>query len=270
MTNQLKLAIGAGVVGVTLLGGTVLGIMKTERIAAGEVGVVYNTKGIESEVLPTGWHVTGLLDKTVEYPIKIQTVNYKDMKVSTNDGKSIELDLAYNFTIDPTKVTDLFNKFGATKAETIQDTYMRTRLWEAARTTISKYNVIEIYGEKSSEASSKIQEVFANDIKGLGFTITDLTIGVPKADKSIQTAINERVRASQKLEKKKTELAITKAEAERLKIEAEGKAKANEILSKSIDKGILTQQWIKKWNGVAPMVTGDSDSLIQLPIKGDK
>lgn len=271
MTNQLKLAIGAGVVGVTLLGGTVLGIMKTERIPAGEVGVVYNTKGVENEVLSTGWHITGLLDKTIEYPVKLQTVNYKDMKVSTNDGKSIELDFAYNFTIDPSKVSSLFNKFGAVKVDTIQDTYLRTRLWEAARTTISKYNVIEIYGEKSSEASSKIQESFADDIKELGFTITDLTIGVPKADKAIQKAIDERVKASQQLEKKKTELAITKAEAERKEVEAKGQAKANDIISKSTNDKILTQQWLDKWDGKTPLVTGDSDTMIQLPnVKGNK
>lgn len=269
MTNQLKLAVGGVIVGLGLVVGSTLTIMKTERITAGEVGVVYNTKGIESEVLPTGWHITGLLDKTVEYPVKLQTVNYKDMKVSTNDGKSIELDFAYNFTIDSSKVTDLFNKFGAIKVDVIQDTYLRTRLWEAARTTISKYNVIEIYGEKSSEASSKIQESFANDIKELGFTVTDLTIGVPKADKSIQDAIDERVKASQQLEKKKTELAITKAEAERKEIEAKGQAKANDIISKSTNDKILTQQWLEKWNGETPSVVGENGTMIQLPnIKG--
>lgn len=266
MTN-IKLALGAGVVGFGLIGGSILGIMKTERIPAGEVGVVYNTKGVEDKVLPTGWHITGLLDKTIEYPVKLQTIKYKDMKVSTNDGKSIEMDFAYNFTIDPDKVTDLFNKFGAVDVGTITDNYLRTRLWESARNNIAKYNVIEIYGEKSSEASAKIQEQFANEVKQLGFTVTDLTIGVPKADKSIQEAIDERVKASQQLEKKKTELQIAKAEAERKRIEAEGQAKANKILSESVTKEILTQQWLEKWNGKTPSVVGESGSLIQLPLE---
>lgn len=266
MTN-VKLAVGAGVIGIGLFGSAILGIMKTERIPAGEVGVVYNTKGVEDKVLPTGWHITGLLDKTIEYPVKLQTKQYKNLKVATNDGKSIEMDFAYNFTIDPEKVTDLFNKFGAVDVDTIADNYLRTRLWESARNTISNYNVIEIYGEKSSEASSKIQEQFANEVKQLGFNVTDLTIGVPKADSSIQEAIDERVKASQQLEKKKTELQIAKAEAERKRIEAEGQAKANKILSQSVTKEILTQQWIEKWNGKSPYVVGENGSLIQLPLE---
>ncbi|MFB9219311.1 prohibitin family protein [Kurthia sibirica] len=241
-------------------------ILKTERIPAGEVGVVYNTKGIEDQVLSTGWHITGLLDKTIEYPVKLQTIKNNDIKVSTNDGKSIEMDFAYNFTIDPEKVSDLFNKFGAVDIDTITDNYLRTRLWEAARTTISTYNVIEIYGEKSSDASAKIQDTFSEDIRPLGFTVTDLTIGVPKADESIQNAIDERVKASQQLEKKKTDLAITKAEAERKRIEAEGQAKANRIISKSVTKDILTQQYLEKWDGKTPLVTGDANSMIQIPI----
>lgn len=264
MTN-IKLAIGAGIVGFGLISGAAIGIMKTERIPAGEVGVVYNTQGVEDETLPTGWHINGVLDKTIEYPIKMQTVKYKDMKVATNDGKSIEMDFAYNFTIDPEKVIGLYNKFGAVGVETITDNYLRTRLWESARTTIAKYNVIEIYGEKSSEAGQKIQDSFADEVNELGFTVTNLTIGVPKADESIQEAIDERVKASQQLEKKKTELEIAKAEAERKKVEAEGQAKANKILTQSVTKEILTQQWLEKWDGKTPLVTGESGSLIQIP-----
>lgn len=270
MGNNVKLAIGGAIVGVGLFGGAVLGIMKTERVPAGHVGVVYNASGVKEDTLGTGWHITGLLDKTIEYPVKMQTTKYKDMKVSTTDGKSIEIDLAYNFTVDPEKVVSLFNKFGAVEVEDIADNYLRTRLWDAARNTIAKYNVIEIYGEKSSEASGKIQIEFADEVKKLGFNVDNLTLGVPKADKKTQEAIDDRVKATQELERKQTELKITKAEAERKKVEAKGIAEANEIISKSITDKTLQREWLEKWNGKTPLVTGESGSLIQLPLDNQK
>jgi regulator of protease activity HflC (stomatin/prohibitin superfamily) len=164
----------------------------------------------------------------------------------------------------------LFNKFGAVEVEDITDNYLRTRLWDAARNTIAKYNVIEIYGEKSSEASGKIQEEFSKDVGKLGFHVDNLTLGVPKADKKTQEAIDERVKATQELERKQTEKKIAKEEAERQKIEAKGIAEANDIVSKSMTKEILTKEWLKKWNGETPVVVGEGGSLIQLPLEDKK
>ncbi|MFF3146815.1 hypothetical protein ACFVRU_35140, partial [Streptomyces sp. NPDC057927] len=73
------------------------------------------------------------------------------------------------------------------------------------------------------------------------------------------------VKATQELERKQTELKITKAEAERKKIEAQGIADANEIISKSITDKTLQREWLEKWNGKTPLVT-DGNSMIQIPV----
>lgn len=50
--------IGAIVLAVILFGGVILGLMCTERIPAGYVGVVYNMNGgVDGEVLQQGWHL---------------------------------------------------------------------------------------------------------------------------------------------------------------------------------------------------------------------
>ena len=50
--------IGAIVLAVVLFGGVILGLMCTERIPAGYVGVVYNMNGgVDGEVLQQGWHL---------------------------------------------------------------------------------------------------------------------------------------------------------------------------------------------------------------------
>ncbi|TWN62092.1 hypothetical protein CHCC14427_2443 [Bacillus paralicheniformis] len=219
---------------------------------------------MKSETLDQGWHLVGLFDKVTRYPVRMQTVNNQDIQVATSDGKNISMDIAYNYVVQPDKVVELFNKFGAVDIESIENSYLKTRLWDAARKSISKYSVIDTYGQKSSDAAAEIQKTFADDMKGLGFVIDDLTLGVPKPDKATQEAIDARVKSSQELERTQTELKIAEAEAKKKKIEAQGIAEYNEIIKKSMSDEMIKYQWIQKWDGKMPKATG-SNSLIQIP-----
>ena len=263
--SKTKAIIGGAVTAVVLTGSLIVGSMFVEKVPVGTVGVVYNLDGVEETPLSQGWHIVAPFDKVIEYPVKTATANFNDIKIATSDGKNIGVDIAFNFNVDPSKAVDLYNKFGAVTVDSITDTYLRTRLRDASRQVVSKYSVIDIYGEKSSDAQSEIQEVFANDVEKLGFVIEGLTLGVPQADEKTQQAIDERVKASQELERKKTELEIAKAEAERLKVEAEGIANANKIISQSLTPNLIQKQTVEKWDGKLPTVTGSEGMMIQVP-----
>lgn len=65
--------IGAIVLAVVLFGGVILGLMCTERIPAGYVGVVYNMNGgVDGEVLQQGWHLVSPTKKVTTYSIGIE------------------------------------------------------------------------------------------------------------------------------------------------------------------------------------------------------
>lgn len=264
-TNNRKI-LGGAIIAAALVIGLAILSMFIEKIPNGYVGVVYSPNGgVQNETLGQGWHLVGLFDKVTKYPVRMQTVNYKDIQVATSDGKSVTVDFAYNYSIQPDKVVAVFNKFGPVEVEQIEESYLRTRLWAAGRKAIAKYSVIDTYGEKSSEAATKVQDLFADDVGRLGFTVDNLTLGVPKPDKSTQAAIDKRVEAAQELERKQIELKIAKAEAEKKKIEAEGIAKYNDIIKKSISKEVIQNKWIEKWDGKMPKATG-SNQLIEIPI----
>lgn len=260
--------LGGGAFAALLMVGVMALFLMVARVPAGHVGVVYSAKGVDEQVKGVGLHLLNpfKFEKMINYPTKMQTAQYKNIAVATSDGKNVEMDLAYNFTIDSTKAVSLYNKFGAVKVEGIVDSFLRTRLWDSARQNVSKYNIIEIYGEKSSEASKDILESFSTDVKDLGFTIENLTLGVPKPDESTQTAINERVKATQELERKQTEVKIAEQEAHRKKVEAQGIKEANEEITKSLTPELLQEQAIKKWNGQLPTITGSNENLIQIPL----
>lgn len=258
--------LGGSLVALALIIGLALLSMFIEKIPNGYVGVVYSPNGgVQDETLGQGWHLVGLFDKVTVYPVRMQTVNYKDIQVATSDGKSVTVDFAYNYSIQPDKVVDVFNQFGPIEVEQIEDSYLRTRLWDAGRKGIAKYSVIDTYGEKSSEAAVNVQTLFADDIKELGFVVDNMTLGVPKPDESTQAAINKRVEAAQELERKQIELKIAQAEAQKKKIEAQGIADYNEIIKASISPEVIQNKWIEKWDGVMPKATG-SNQLISIPM----
>lgn len=261
--------IGGVIIAIVLALAIGITAMFIQKIPNGFVGVVYSPNGgVQDKTLGQGWHLVGLFDKVTVYPVRMQTVNYRDIQVATSDGKNVTIDFAYNYSIQPDKVVEVFNKFGPVEVQEIEDSYLKTRLWDASRKGIAKYSVIDTYGEKSAEAAVKVQQLFADDIKNLGFTVDNLTLGVPKPDKSTQAAIDKRVEAAQELERKQIELKIAKAEAEKLRIEAEGQAKYNDIIKKSISNEVIQNKWIEKWDGKMPKATG-SNQLIQIPIDDD-
>ncbi|MGN1400635.1 MAG: prohibitin family protein [Bacillus sp. (in: firmicutes)] len=265
-TGKNKRILGGIIIALVLVIGVSVTALFIEKIPNGYVGVVYSPNGgVKDETLGQGWHLVSLFDKVTIYPIRMQTVNYKDIQVATSDGKNVTVDFAYSYSIEPDKVVEVFNKFGPITVEDIEESYLRTRLWDAGRKAISKYSVIDTYGEKSSEAAVAVQTAFADDIKALGFTIDNLTLGVPQPDESTQSAINKRVEAAQELERKQIELNIAKAEAEKKKVEAESLADYNKVIQQSLSPEVIQKQWIEKWDGVMPKANG-SNQLIQIPI----
>src|SRR5690554_2059604 len=190
MLTMKKFVVGGGILGTLLIVGLLVLAMLVERVPAGTVGVVYNIKGVEEQTLSQGWHVLKPFDKVIKYPTKTQTIQFDSIAVATSDGKNIDIDMAFNFNVDPAKAVSLYNKFGAVSVEDIANTYLKTRLRDASRKVVSKYSVIDIYGEKSAEAQSKIQEIFAKDVEGLGFIVEGLMLGVPNADEATQKAID--------------------------------------------------------------------------------
>lgn len=272
-----KFKIGGIFVGVLIILGLIITPFFIERIPNGHVGVVYSPSGgVQDETLGQGWHVVKFFDKVNKYPVRMQTVNYKDMQVATSDGKNVTIDFAYNYQIEPDMVVPIFKKFGSIDVEEIEKSYLRTRFWDAARQGISKFTVIDTYGEKSSDAKNKVQDNFATDVEDLGFVVQDVTVGVPKPDEKTQEAIDLRVEASQELERKETEVKIANKEAERKEAEAEGTSKAkvveaegvaesNRLIKESLSEDVLQHQYIEQLPNVKlPKVLGGDGNIIDI------
>jgi len=220
-----------------------------ERVPEGKVAVVYAPSGGAKKVLNPGWHMIGLFQKTQQYPTRIAIVQ-SELSVTTSDGKKITLPARYEMKVDKSKVLDIFKELGSQDIEQIQEGYLYQRLFQSARSVVSEYSVLDIFGQKTTEASAKVTEQMYDKSKGLGFIIADVTLGNPEVDDETQKAIDARVKSAQENELKKQELENEKIESAKKEekargdkqkriIDAEGVAEANEKINDSITPNLL-------------------------------
>lgn len=268
--------IGGAFIGAVVLAGGIILPMFVEKVDEGKIAVVYSPSGGATEVLDPGWAVIGLFEKTTEFPVRVQTVKTK-VAVSTQDGKKVTMSARYDFKVDKSKALKIFKELGSQDIEQIQEGYLYTKLYKAAREVVAKYSLLDIYGTKTVDASAEITEKFREMVEPLGFIVQDVTLGTPEADKATQAAIDARVKAAQENELKKQELENEKIEAEKKKviaegeaekrlIEAEAEAQANKIISDSITPELLEQMemearakhgWVEVQGGSAIVDTRD-------------
>ena len=71
-------------------------------------------------------------------------------------------------------------------------------------------------------------------------------------------------RAIQLAQKAANEVQVAEAEAKKKIVVAEAEAKANTIVNSSLTPLLVKKQWIEKWSGNLPKVTGNSSTLVGL------
>lgn len=263
-TGKFYGLIGAVVVFIAV---TVVGlVMLISKVDNGNVGVVYSINGgVQDEVLGQGWHLTSPTERVIEYPVRTQNKNYESLAVATIDGKTVNMPVSLNYHVNSETASAVYKKFGSVSVEDLEDGYIKTRINDALRQTVSNYTVIETFGERIGDIKLETIEIAKADLEKDGIIIEDIMLSAPQPDDETQAAINDRVKATQELERKKTDKQIATEEAERLKIEATGEAEANRIVEETLTEKVLQQQLIDKWNGSNPIQIGGEGVIVDLP-----
>lgn len=249
--NSTKAGITFGAV---LLLGTAVGFKFFEKIDNGYVGVRYSMNGgIKDDTLAQGVKFVGL-DQVIQYPIRLQTVQAKDVSVSTSDGKKTTVNIKYDYKVDSTQASKMYKEFGNITSDDIEKGWLKSKLQKESREVYAKYSLLNVLSGESSKVEAELLEQFSKSVEGKGFIVEDVTVGVPEVDSETQKSIDAIIRSGQENEKAKldAETAKTKAEADAVVAQtkadsdaykklkaAEAEAEANEKIKKSINEDII-------------------------------
>lgn len=242
------------------------------KVPAGHVGVLVNLygseKGVNEKVVSVGRYWVGFNEDLFLFPtytVNAQwTAEGKDESISfqTNDGMRINGDFGITYKIDPTKVATVFQKYRKGMDE-ITNIYLRNFVRDALNKKAMAYSSEDLYGEAKTKLLDDVNHSVAAEVEPSGILIERISlVGELRFPLTLVNAINAKIEAKQAGLQAENELAKARAEAAKLLIESEAKAKANERLARSLTPEYIRYLMIDKWNGQAPNAIGADVSLL--------
>ncbi|KAB1155021.1 prohibitin family protein [Flavobacterium luteum] len=230
-----------------------------KQINAGNVGVKSLYGSVQPDILESGLHIINpLLDIT---NFDIQTQNYTmsaihaegaqegddAIRVLSNDGLEVVIDLTVLYRVTPNDAPKIFKQIGEDYTDKIVRPVTRTRI----RDNAVYYDAVALYSTKREEFQQRIFKSIENDFKRRGLILEQLLIRNINLPASVKTTIESKINAEQDAQKMTFVLQKEKQEAERKRVEAQGIADYQRIISTGLTDKQLQYEQIKAQKEIA-------------------
>jgi len=297
--RQINAFLGSGhtiKIGVVLIALFLVAKSAGYTISSGTVGVLSTLGKISTDEVQPGFHFKiPFIQDVYPFDVKMQTINYNGIndapdsngvinlpaiEVLDNKNLPIALDVTIQFTPISSGVDEIVTQIGWNYFEKKLNALVRDIVRDAA----SKYQA-EAFGSSRMEMNAEMKMRMETAMKSLPFVLNDVALRdirlpatVMQKIQQVQEAKQEEQRLAMVLKQSeqnqkikeieaKTKLievtTAAQAEAERLRIESEGRAKAtliesearakaNELISRSLTPILVDYNTIERWNGQMP------------------
>jgi len=237
----------------------------------GQAGVVVLFGNVRSQVLPAGLHFINPFSQVVE--MEVRTRNYTmsgiadegqrkgddSIPVITSDGLTVKLDSTVFYHLEQEHCAKIYEKIGRDVEGQILRSQIRTSLRDAA----ASLTATELYTNKRMAFVENVSKTLTAAFKERGIVMEQVLLRNVLLPDQITKAINDKIAADQDAQKMAFVLQKEKQEAERKRIEAEGQAKAQQIVSQSLTPQIIEYQRIQALRDI-----GAKGNLIITPMGG--
>lgn len=264
-------------------------------IQPGHVGIVVNNfgseKGVANYTAQTGVVLYNPITTTIfNYPTFVQTAIWtasvhegrsinEEITFNTKEGTSVSGDISLGYQLDREKAPSFYIKFRSDDLSIFTHGFLRNIARDAFNEIGSNYTLEEVYGLKKEEFLKAVKLRVNNEINQYGVVVIQFGFtGALRMDPGIMASLNKKLQAIQDAITSENQLRQSEADARKMVARAEGEARANELLSRSITPVLvqwknleITSRAIDKWNGQRPMVEGSSNGLLlQIPLPTQK
>src|SRR5512136_1655945 len=232
-------------------------------VPAGHRGVALWWGSVEKRIMGEGLNFkVPIAERVIKVDVKVQPHPFKEIDASSKEYQIVKMTGMMNFHIDPAYVNDLYQKVGLDFADKVIDPAFNDFVKEVVPT----YPIGEIL-PKREEIRQRAMKKLGDNLSRYHIIVDDIYFANIRFSAEYEGAIEAKQVAQQQVETQKQVLAqreieaqqkvaTAKGEAESILVVAQGQAKANEALSRSISPILVQYKGIEKWNGILPQVTG--------------
>jgi regulator of protease activity HflC (stomatin/prohibitin superfamily) len=244
------------------LGGVVLAVFgfftsMVKQIEPGQVGVKKLFGSVDTtDVLYNGLHVINPLTEVVTYDTK--TIQYTmsathsegdqigddAIRVLTSDGLEVVIDLTVLFHIDPKRAPFVLTSLGSSTLEVVEK-IVRPQAKTKIRDNAVYFDAVSLFSSKREAFHDKIYRDLNSAFSGRGLILEDILIRNVALPQSVKESIEAKINAEQDAQKMQFVLQKEKQEADRKRVEAQGIADYQRIITSTLTDRQLQYEQIK-------------------------
>ncbi len=240
-------------------------------VPAGHRGVVLWWGSVENRIMGEGLNFkVPIAERVIKVDVKVQPHPFKEIDASSREYQNVKMTGMMNFHIDPSFVNDLYQKVGLDFADKVIDPAFNDFVKEVVPT----YPIGEIL-PKREEIRKTAMKKLGDNLARYHIIVDDIYFANIRFSREYEGAIEAKQVAQQQVETQKQVLgqreieaqqkvATAKGEAESIQVVAQGQAKANDVLSRSISPILVQYKGIEKWNGILPQFSGGAVPFIDI------
>lgn len=245
-------------VGMTLV---VLGLALSTvvQIEAGQVGVQTLFGKVQPRILISGLNVVNPLVNVTKFDTRTQNYTMSAQReegqragddaiqVLTADGLEVVIDLTVLYRVVPARTPFILSTIGPNYQDAIVRPVTRTRI----RDNAVYYDAVALYSTRRDEFQNRIYNTINRDFQRRGLQLEQLLIRNIQLPTPVKRSIESKISAEQEAQKMEFVLQKERQEAERKRLEAQGIADYQRIISAELSDRLLQYETIKANQAIA-------------------
>ncbi|OGP62498.1 MAG: hypothetical protein A2170_03325 [Deltaproteobacteria bacterium RBG_13_53_10] len=240
-------------------------------VPAGNRGVVLWWGSVESRIMGEGLNFkVPIAERVLKVDVRVQPHPFREIDAASKEYQMVKLSGMMNFHIDPAYVNDLYQKVGLDFAPKVIDPAFN----DFVKEVVPIYQITEIL-PKREEIRKRAMGKLGDNLARYHIIVDDIYFANIRFSPEYEKAVEAKQVAQQQVETQRQVLAqreieaqqkvaTAKGEAESIQVVAQGQAKANDALSRSISPILVQYKSVEKWNGILPQVSGSAVPFIDL------
>jgi len=239
----------AGIV-VILIGISIASVVQVEP---GQVGVQKLFGKVNDNILESGLNVINPLVQVVMFDIRTENYTMSGVndggtkqgddaiRVLSADGLEVIVDITVLYKVVPSQAPRILNEVGTDYRNVLVRPICRTKI----RDNAVYYDAVALFSSKRDEFQSRIFATIESNFKERGLMLEQLLVRNITLPASVKATIESKINAEQDAQKMTFVLQKERQEAERKRVEAQGIADYQKILSTGLSDKLLQYEMIK-------------------------
>jgi regulator of protease activity HflC (stomatin/prohibitin superfamily) len=225
--------------GVTVFAGILAASQCFTTIPAGSVGVVDFFGTVQEGTLKSGINLVNPMARVVK--MSIQTLEMKEtMDTPSKEGLTTQIEVSVLYHLNPEQAANVYKTVGENYIEVILEPQFRS----VSRGVTALYEAKALYTAERAALETLIFDDLKKIVEPRGITIESTPLRKVGLPAGLTAAIEEKLRMEQESQRMQFVLTKERQEADRKRIEAQGIADFQKIVTLGISDNLL------RWKGI--------------------